>query len=475
LDIDASRVVKGTEFVDIRDVGDPVTLAQHYENEGADELVFLDITATSEHRSPMIDIARDTAAKVFIPFTVGGGVRSESDVQTLLDAGADKVAINSAALADPALIDSVSARFGRQCTVLAVDAKWHKDKNDWEVYAAGGKIPTDKSAVAWIHDGVKRGAGEILLTSIDRDGTNTGYDLDLISALTKAVNVPVIASGGAGQPEHYEQAIGSAGAEAVLAASQFHSRQTTVADVKACLTAAGIVVRPIQTPTVRQTSLVYPVSRPHIALVDYGTGNRYSVQKALEYIGADVTLTDDSKELVVADGVVLPGVGAFQPVMERLQETGLDRAIRRLAALGKPVLGICLGEQLLFDSSREAGWCQGLGLIPGVVQELELPILPNIGWREVRVEQPDPLIANLTEEAYFYHLHQYAAVAAQGNNVVASTRLPYRENPVYEATSIVRHQSLYGVQFHPEKSGATGLDLLKNFADICLTKKTSLQ
>jgi cyclase len=475
LDIDGGRVVKGTEFVDLRDMGDPVELAQHYETEGADELIFLDITATSERRSPMIDIARDTATKVFIPFTVGGGVRSESDVQTLLDAGADKVAINSAALADPTLLDSVSARFGRQCTVLSIDAKRGDDSNNWEVYAAGGRIPTDRSAVAWAQEGVKRGAGEILLTSIDRDGTNNGYDLDLIKALTKAVNVPVIASGGAGRSEHYGQAISNAGAEAVLAASQFHSGQISIADVKDFLAAAGVAVRPVQSPMVRQATSVYATPRPHIALVDYGTGNRYSVQKAFEYIGANVALTDGSEELAAADGVVLPGVGAFQPAMQRLQETGLSKVICRLAALGKPILGICLGEQLLFDGSREAGWCQGLGLIPGVVQELELPILPNIGWREVNVEQPDRLTANLPEQAYLYHLHQYAATAAQETDVLASTRLPYQENPAYQATSIVKHRNVYGVQFHPEKSGTPGLDLLKNFVNICLTMKTSLQ
>ncbi len=243
LDVADGRVVKGTNFVDIRDAGDPVELAEAYDAAGADELVFLDITATHEARDTIVDLARRTADNVFIPFTIGGGIRSIADAQAVLDAGADKVAINSAAVARPELIDELSNRFGAQCVVLAVDAKAKADGSGWEVYVAGGRKATGIDAVRWIVDGVERGAGEILLTSMDRDGTNDGYDLALTRAVSDAVSVPVIASGGAGELEHLAQALQEGGADAALVASIFHYGKHTVAEAKAALAAAGVAVR----------------------------------------------------------------------------------------------------------------------------------------------------------------------------------------------------------------------------------------
>lgn len=455
-DVDAGRVVKGTEFVNLRDMGDPVAMAQDYERQGADELVFLDITATSRRRSTTVGLAQRTTAEIFVPFTVGGGIRSESDVQALLDSGADKVAINSAALADPDLINRTVARFGSQCIVVAIDAK-----SDGSVYAAGGRLETDRQAVKWAREVVRRGAGEILLTSIDRDGTQNGYDLGLTRSVTGAVNVPVIASGGAGRLGHYQQALAEAGAEAVLAASQLHSGRQSLPEIKDYLLSNGVVVRPHDT---QQLSLGPDLPKPRITLVDYGAGNRYSVQKALERVGADVALSDDVEELAAADGLVLPGVGAFGPAMERLNETGLAQAIKKFSALGKPILGICLGEQLLFDGSEEQGWTPGLGLIPGTVQEIGLPTRPNIGWREVTAWKGQ-LAAGLSGPTYFYHLHQYAAITDQAN-VIAATRLPYQADTAYQIASAVRRGNTYGVQFHPEKSGPAGLNLLKNFVKL---------
>jgi cyclase len=241
LDVDAGRVVKGTRFVDIRDAGDPVELAAFYDAAGADELVFLDITATHEKRDTIVELARRTANDVFIPFTIGGGIRSVADAQAVLDAGADKVAVNSAAVARPELLDELAEQFGAQCVVLAIDAKAGSD-GGWSVHVAGGRTLTARDAVDWAREGVERGAGEILLTSMDRDGTNEGYDLPLTSAVTAAVGVPVIASGGAGELEHLVTAL-QAGADAVLCASIFHYGHYTVAQAKAHLAAAGIAVR----------------------------------------------------------------------------------------------------------------------------------------------------------------------------------------------------------------------------------------
>ena len=241
LDVDAGRVVKGTNFVDIRDAGDPVELAERYDAAGADELVFLDITATSDKRATMVDLARRTADNVFVPFTIGGGIRSVADAQAVLDAGADKVSVNSAAVARPGLIDELAARFGAQCVVLAIDAK-ATGATSWEVFVAGGRTATGLDAVQWARDGVDRGAGEILLTSMDRDGTNDGYDLPLTRAVADAVAVPVIASGGAGELDHLVEAL-QGGADAALCASIFHYGRHTVGEAKAHLHAAGVPVR----------------------------------------------------------------------------------------------------------------------------------------------------------------------------------------------------------------------------------------
>jgi cyclase len=240
MDVDAGRVVKGTRFLEIRDAGDPVELAAHYDREGADELIFLDITATSDKRATVVELARRAADEVFVPFTIGGGVRELGDAQAVLDAGADKVSVNSAAVARPALVGELANVLGAQCVVLAIDAKRRAD--GWEVFVAGGRTPTGRDAVAWAREGVERGAGEILLTSMDRDGTRDGYELELIRAIAGAVDVPVIASGGVGGPQDMVDGF-AAGADAVLAASIFHYGSYSVAGVKAVLDAAGVPVR----------------------------------------------------------------------------------------------------------------------------------------------------------------------------------------------------------------------------------------
>ena len=244
LDVTAGRVVKGVNFVDLRDAGDPVELAARYDAEGADELVFLDITASSDARATMLDVVARTAEQVFIPFTVGGGIRAVEDARRMLRAGADKVSVNTAAVQRPELIAEIAAEFGAQCVVCAVDAKARADGSGWEVHLHGGRTPTGIDAVAWTARAALLGAGEILLTSMDRDGTRDGYDLALTRAVADAVNVPVIASGGVGGLAHLVAGIVDGGADAVLAASIFHFGEHTVAEAKAALGAAGVTVRP---------------------------------------------------------------------------------------------------------------------------------------------------------------------------------------------------------------------------------------
>jgi imidazole glycerol-phosphate synthase subunit HisF len=242
LDVDKGRVVKGVEFVNLRDAGDPVELAVRYQDEGADEIVFLDITASHERRETAAQLARRCADDLFVPFTIGGGVRSAEDAQGVLDAGADKVSVNSAAVARPELLSDMAAVFGAQCVVLAIDARREPD-GSYGVYVEGGRRPVGRDAVAWAREGVERGAGEILLTSMDRDGTEDGYELELTRAVADAVDVPVIASGGAGSLDHLVDAVKRGGADAVLCASIFHYGRHTVREAKERMRAAGIPVR----------------------------------------------------------------------------------------------------------------------------------------------------------------------------------------------------------------------------------------
>lgn len=242
LDVDKGRVVKGIKFVDIKDAGDPVELAAFYDKEGADEIVFLDITASHERRKTVVDLASKTAEKVFIPFTIGGGISRIEHIREILQKGADKISINTAAVRDPSLINRASKIFGSQCIVVAIDAKY-KNKDFWEVYIDGGRTPTGMNAVDWAKRVEELGAGEILLTSMDKDGTKDGYDIDLTGAVTSVVNIPVIASGGAGKLEHLRDVIKYTGADAVLVASIFHYRQYTVREAKEYLKSEGISVR----------------------------------------------------------------------------------------------------------------------------------------------------------------------------------------------------------------------------------------
>lgn len=243
LDVDKGRVVKGTSFINLRDAGDPAELAAYYNEQGCDELVFLDITASSDDRDTMISVVEQVSAEVFIPLTVGGGIRSISNIRNMLRAGADKISLNTAAVKKPQLVRDSALEFGSQCIVAAIDAKRNGDQSGWEVYVNGGRTPTGLNVIEWAKELVDLGAGELLLTSMDTDGQQTGYDLDLLKSVSESVSVPVIASGGAGEMEHIYNAFEHGKADAVLAASIFHFGKYTVKDVKKYLNAQGISVR----------------------------------------------------------------------------------------------------------------------------------------------------------------------------------------------------------------------------------------
>ncbi len=245
LDVDKGRVVKGVRFKELKDAGDPVEVAKAYEEQGADELVFLDITASAEERKTMIEVVKKVAETVFMPFTVGGGVRSLEDIRKLLEAGADKVSINTAAVRNPSLVYEGAKRFGSQCIVVAIDAKRKEKGKGWEVYTHGGRKATGLDVIEWAKRVEELGAGEILLTSMDKDGTKSGYDIELTRAVAESVNIPVIASGGAGKKEHFYEAFVEGKADACLAASLFHFKELTVPELKSYLKERGIHIRPV--------------------------------------------------------------------------------------------------------------------------------------------------------------------------------------------------------------------------------------
>lgn len=243
LDVNNNRVVKGTNFVNLRDAGDPVEVAKAYNEAGADELVFLDITATSDHRNTVVDMVRKVAEQVFIPFTVGGGIRTVDDFKVLLREGADKISINSAAIMNPRLISDAADKFGRQCVVVAIDAKRRADGKGWNIFKNGGRVDMGSDAVEWAMEADRLGAGEILLTSMDCDGVKEGYDIELTRTIAENVSVPVIASGGAGKMEHFYDALTEGGADAALAASLFHYKELEIIDLKKYLNDKGVSVR----------------------------------------------------------------------------------------------------------------------------------------------------------------------------------------------------------------------------------------
>ena len=472
-DIQDGRVVKGQNFTDMQDAGDPVALARQYEAGGADELVFLDITATTEKRATITDLARSISEAAYIPFTIGGGIRSVADAQAVLDSGADKVSINSAALERPALVTELAQHIGQQSVVLAIDAKRSQDGTTWEAYTAGGKQASGRDVIAWAKEGVQRGAGEILLTSMDRDGTNDGYDLELQQKVAQVVNVPIIASGGAGRVEHCSTVILEGMADAVLCASILHRGEVDVAQIKGHLAQQGITVRPIDNRNMADYQAAETTEpKPRIAIIDYCMGNRLSVASALTLVGGEAVITNDPEEIAAADGIVLPGVGSFPAAMEHLGEQNMIDPLNAFRRSGKPVLGICLGSQLLFESSEEHITTKGLGWIGGNVLRIHTASMPNIGWRFVDLPFPSALTQNIDSGDLFYHAHQFAAQPNPRDRVKGFTRLG-RTHAGQEswAVSIVNDRNVYGTQFHPEKSSYSGLRLLKNYVDICRIKR----
>lgn len=508
LDVKGPNVVKGVQFEALRVMGKPADFAQEYFLQGADELIYIDIVASLYRRENLLHIVREAAKSIFIPFTAGGGVRSIKDIHDLLQAGAEKVAINTAAVKRPEFITEAAQRFGSQCIVLSIEAKRRKD-GTWEAYTDNGREATGLDAVEWAKRGEALGAGEILLTSVDREGTQRGLDAELVKAVSQAVSISVIASGGTSSPDEAAKSVAHSGADALAVATILHYGKANIGDLKDALRAAGEEVRPCSDaervrrapavaeadvgnynrftlrqfgegigvdPAAGETDTIAAV-RPEdadVVVIDYGINNVRSVAMACESLGKKVCVADTPDAIRAAKRLILPGVGAFGDGMKALREKGLVEPLVERATAGVPLLGICLGMQLLFSQSEEFGLHEGLDLIPGKVVMFPDPAkekrpgyhLPHIGWGTLTTPEDAPTrwngtaFSSLREGSYAYFVHSLFGVPEHlGETLATST---YCGIPFCAA---VQRGSITGAQFHPEKSGATGLALLKGFCE----------
>ena len=509
LDVKGPNVIKGIQFECLRVMGKPEDLAREYYLQGADELIYLDTVASLYQRNNLLNIVRQASENIFIPFTAGGGVRSISDIRSLLSAGAEKVAINTAATKNPNLIRQAARMFGSQCIVLSIEAK-QIAPGRWEAYTDNGRNRTGLDVLKWAKRAESLGAGEILLTSVDMEGTERGLDSELAKQVVKAVSIPVIISGGAGSPKDISECFEQSGADAVAVASILHYSKCGVDDIKRELVKNKLDVRVTENfsknknkkgqnydlgnynkYTLQHLSGVtgsaankieekdflnfekdYPKSPADIGIIDYKVNNVRSVLRAFQKIGKKVSIVETPAELKKMKAIVLPGVGSFGEGMRALSTAHLVEPLKEHVKQGKPILGLCLGMQMLFSESLEFGKHKGLDLIAGKVVPLK-PVsevkvigykLPHIGWNDIRPSKKalaSSLTYGLGNPASVYFVHSFYPSPAKKSVVLATTKYGGQE-----FCSIVHKDNIMGTQFHPEKSGEVGLGILKQFCEL---------
>lgn len=515
LDIKGPNLVKGIHLEGLRVLGLPERFSSYYFQDEADELIYIDSVASLYGRNNLKEIVEETAQNVFIPMTVGGGIRTIHDIRSLLRAGADKIAINTGAVRNPKLIAEAAKMFGSQCIVLSIQAM-KLGNGKYEAYTDNAREPTGKDVFEWAREAVDLGAGEILITSIDRDGTGYGYDIDLVSGIVGAVNVPVIACGGAGSALHVKELLDSCDVGAVCAASLFHyqairkfgvekRREGNVEYLKEFADSENPVMSRIEPISVsslkayladskqgaveirrahdfktkngemqREFTLKRAAAGPVIVLLDYGRNNLFSVRQAFENIHAKVKVTGDPDRVRKADKLVIAGVGAFGDGMAGMGAHGLLDAVKEFSKMGKSILGICLGMQLFMSEGEEFGFHEGLDVIKGKVKKLrdhgadgvEIRV-PHTGWNRLGYPLGDPngnrwasspLMEGITSEEHAYFVHSYMVIPEESDTVVAETE--YGSNRI---CSVIESENIMGCQFHPERSGILGLRIYRNF------------
>ena len=460
LDIKGNMLIKGVRFEGLRVIGESKNFAKKYAESGVDELLYIDVVASLYGRNGLIEILKEISKEVFIPITVGGGIRSINDAERLLAAGADKVAINSAALQNPNLINELSRAFGSQCVVASIQARKMNDNNTWEALGDSGREKSGKKVYSWIKELEDRGAGEILLTSVYKDGTLNGFDSELIEEIPKNLKIPLIYGGGICTREDIKECLNKTFISAVSVGKALHYNKIKIDEFKNA-EYKNLNLRKINLEKEFKINKIDDQNLKNIAIIDYGMGNTQSLKNALEMLGFKSSLTNNINELDKSSLIALPGVGAFPEGVQRLKDIKLFDYLKNAAKKSKPIFGICLGMQLLFEDSEEFEYTKGLSLLKGSIKKLpekdiesNLQTIPHVGWNKLIPQFKNYENYDCSDK---YFVHSYSAKDC--DQKIISHICIYGGNPIVSA---VKENFVAGCQFHPERSGLDGLIYLKN-------------
>ncbi|GEM_PF-11488 len=508
LDIKGPNLVKGIHLEGLRVLGTPEPFARYYAEQGADELLFMDVVASLYQRNSLLELVSRISREIFIPLTVGGGLRTIEDIRMVLRAGADKVSLNTAAIRRPELIRKAAQRFGSSTIVVSIEAI-KKPDGTYEAYTDNGRERTGVDAMDWALRAAELGAGELLVTSIDREGTGKGFDLELTRRIAESVPIPVIACGGAGRRSHVEEVVAAGRADAVCLASMLHyadvaprtaeqvaaqegnteylkSRRgfskvqgATIPQIKAWLATRDVSCRASGDDSLFHCSERSAVPQPSVAIIDYEMGNLFSVKHACEHTGLQATITSSRDAIQSADAVILPGVGAFGDAMAALRRLDLISLLKDCAASGKPLMGVCLGMQLLMAESEEFGRHRGLGIIDGDVVRLHPGAadgrslkVPQVGWNRIEPAGPErwrqSLLAGIPAGTWMYFVHSFYSRPTDAEVTLSMTRYG-----AMEFCSSLARRNVFACQFHPERSGPEGLRIYRQFA--MMAKRTIME
>lgn len=456
IDIKGSRLIKGVRFEGVRVLGDAYDAAMKYYKQGADEILYTDAVASLYGRNGLCEILKRTTKDVFIPITVGGGINTVDNAALLLASGADKIAVNTSIVNSPVLISKLSSAFGSQCVVASIQAR-KINKEKWEVMTESGRERSGLDVMEWIDTIQALGVGEILLTSVDKDGTCSSPDEDLIKAAEKKAHVPLIVGGGFSIASQVIEHIDGRNISGVCIGAALHYNKLSIDSLKEEISLKTPNIRVRRKNTLSTKNTFYSLKDKKVGIIDYGLGNQQSLKNAFNKLGASVSISDNTSKLERSDILALPGVGAFPEGMKKLKERGLDVFIKDKSQ-DIPLIGICLGMQMLYEGSEEFGYTDGLALLKGTVQKItsDKPImLPHIGWNNILSNNSSCHSDLPSESPAQYFVHSYVA------KDIDTETLLYK--CIYQDISFVAgvmSNSIAGFQFHPERSGELGLQLL---------------
>ncbi len=461
LDVKGKKIIKGRRFEGLRVVGDATELTTKYADSQIDEIFYADAVASLYQRNGLADLLKKASKNIFVPITAGGAIRSVEDARLLLNAGADKIAINTAAVKNPSLINEIAKTFGNQCIVISIQARKSFSSNDWDVMIESGRERSSRNLKDWIVEVQQRGAGEIFLTSVDNDGTGFGPDIDLIKSISPYVSIPLIIGGGISKSVHIRNIFKINNKISGIAIGYgLHQNLLSIYKAKDVIKSENF---PMRIVSKNKTKIIN--NKIKVAVVDYSMGNIESLCNALAAIGAEIQLSSEPEVIQKADALALPGVGSFPEGMRKLKSKNLIDPILRRAKQGGLIIGICLGMQLLFEEGEEHKQCKGLGILKGKVCKLPTTssqghslTLPHVGWNEVKINDKfkDEFI-DFREDFHQYFTHSFAALK---NSESDEDTLFESDFGGHKFISAIKKDNIIGLQFHPERSGEKGLELL---------------